>query len=175
MAELTIEKNLPDNIQMNENSRVWIHSSNRKLTNQEVEWIESEGQNFSSAWAAHGSKLSANVYVFYHHFIVTVLDEENASASGCSIDKLIHWIQAIGNEIKVDFFDRRKVAFLNNNHGEEVILHDFSDLKQLYENKEIDGNTLIFNSLVDGLKSLRSSWIIPFHQSRYFSFVNDKQ
>jgi hypothetical protein len=157
---------------MNENSRVWIHTSNRKLTNREVEWIESEGQKFCANWAAHGNKLSAKIHVVYHHFIVTVIDEENASASGCSIDKLIHWIQAIGDEIKVDFFDRRKVAFLNKNHGEEVILYDFSALKQLYENKVIDDNTLIFNSLLDNFKTLSSSWLVPFHQSKYFSFVN---
>lgn len=175
MVTVAIEKKSAENIQMNENSRVWIHTSNRKLTPQEVEWIEVVGGKFASEWAAHGSKLTANVYVMHQHFVITVLDESNASASGCSIDKLIHWLQGIGNALSVDFFDRKKVAFLKANNSEEVILYDFTDLKQLYDNNQINDNDLIFNPLIDNLRTMKLSWMLPFQQSRYFSFVNQQE
>jgi hypothetical protein len=49
--------------------------------------------NFCIQWTAHGANLKAYGEVRHHRFIVMIVDETAAGASGCSIDKSIHFIR----------------------------------------------------------------------------------
>ena len=62
-----------------------------------------------ATWSSHGTPLKASAFCFEQASIVVAADELVAKASGCSIDKITHLVQAIGQELKVDFFDRFNV------------------------------------------------------------------
>jgi hypothetical protein len=53
--------------------------------------------------------LKASAFCFQQSAIVVAADELVAKASGCSIDKITHLVQALGQQLSVDFFDRFNV------------------------------------------------------------------
>ena len=102
---LTDFENLP------EDSRIWIYQSNRKLTDVEVDFISKEMKAFLTQWTAHGADLEAGFEIKYHRFIVIGLNQANASASGCSIDTSVRFIQHLEKAIGVDLLDKMNVTF----------------------------------------------------------------
>ena len=89
--------------------RTWVFVANRKLTDVETAQVENALQDFVATWSSHGTPLKASAFCFEQASIVVAADELVAKASGCSIDKFTHVVQAIGQELKVDFFNRFNV------------------------------------------------------------------
>jgi hypothetical protein len=76
------------NLQMHfsESSRVWIYQADRQLSDTETLEIQKSLNNFVNTWTAHNNQLSAAAEVRYNRFLILIVDEEQAGASGCSID-----------------------------------------------------------------------------------------
>ena len=100
-------KDLPDD------SRLWIYQSNRKLSELEIEIIEPKIIDFLKQWTAHGKDLDAGYEIKYNRFIVFGLNQENASASGCSIDASVNFIQSLEKEFGIDLMDKMNVTYYN--------------------------------------------------------------
>jgi hypothetical protein len=147
--------------QLSIESRVWVYQSNRPFTKEEKSNIEVNLNNFVAGWAAHGSQLVAKAEIVNDYFIVLAVDENTAMASGCSIDSSVKFIKEIGQQLNIDFFNRLKVVIEKN--GETKMI-SFSDLTQ-YQ----DWN--IYNTLVNNLKLLNSSFLIPVVESELFKML----
>ena len=96
-----------------ENSRIWIYQSNRKLSDSEILSIETKIITFLNSWTAHGKNLEAGYEIKYNRFIVFGLNQENASASGCSIDASVNFIQKIEKDFGLDLMDKMNVTYYN--------------------------------------------------------------
>ena len=123
-------------------SRVWVYQSNRKLTAEEVKEIKLNGNQFIANWAAHGKALNAAFEVFYDRFLVLFVDEVQAQASGCSIDSSVHFIKQIENDFNLDLFNRMQVCF---REGEVIKSLPLNDFKYRLEMKEISEEVIVFN------------------------------
>ena len=82
---------------MPSNSRVWIFQSNRPFSALESKEIEMSLNLFLKSWTAHGKSLLSSFKINYNRFIIIALDESNNSATGCSIDSCVHFIQKLDN------------------------------------------------------------------------------
>ncbi len=143
-------------------SRVWIYQSNRKLNEYETISIQDELKNFTAQWQAHQMQLVATAAVVYNRFIVFIVDENQTSASGCSIDKSVNLIKQIGSKFDIDFFDRLSIAY----QQESVIaLFELKDFNELIRNGELTADTLIYNNLVSTKEELLRDWQIPIKES----------
>jgi len=69
------------------NSRVWVYQSNRAFTDNEVEKINEQLTLFVDKWVSHNQALKAYGAVYHNQFVVLMVDESQAGASGCSIDR----------------------------------------------------------------------------------------
>ena len=69
-------------------ARVWVYQNNKVFSDAELIAIKLEGEKFISDWSAHGAALNASFDVLHNRFIVIGVDEKQATASGCSIDRL---------------------------------------------------------------------------------------
>jgi hypothetical protein len=87
-------------------ARVWVYQSNRILTDLDKQTILTASKQFVSEWAAHGTSLQSDVEIISDYFLVLAVDENIASASGCSIDSSVKFVKAIGKELNIDFFSR---------------------------------------------------------------------
>jgi hypothetical protein len=150
-------------------TRVWIYQANRLLTNDEVSFISNKITGFVNSWTAHNRPLKAFAEVRENLFVLFYVDESESVISGCGIDKSVHLVQAIGNELKIDFFDRTKVAYLLEN---TIHLAALNELKKLYTEKIISDTTILFNNTVQTKNELESLWKIALAKSWVFKRVS---
>ena len=152
---------------MARDSRVWLYQSDRDLTAEEQNYILEQTEKFLNTWMAHGTNLNSSVKIFYKRFLVILVDEKFASVSGCSIDSSVRFVKALETELNVNFFDRTKVAFLDDGN---VFLESLNKIKNRISEGIISGDTLTFNNLIKNKAELEESWMVPASEtwlSRY--------
>ena len=158
---LTDFKNLPDH------SRIWIYQSKRKFTDEEVERLKPLLETFLTQWTAHGQALEAGFEIKYNRFIIIGLNQESASASGCSIDASVHFIQQLEKEFQVDLLDKMNVTYYT---GEYIAYKPLNEFKALAKAKAVSKNTIVFNNLVNTKVDYLENWEVPASESWHTRF-----
>lgn len=151
-----------------ETSRVWVYQCNRKLSDEEVIVISEKTTEFLTQWTAHGANLEAGFEIKYNRFIVIGLNQENASASGCSIDASVHFIQQLQQEFDVDLLDKMNVTFYN---GDFIAHKTLADFKKMAKAKSVSPNTVVFNNLVNTKEEYLENWEVPAKESWHNRFL----
>tara|TARA_B110000261_G_scaffold150736_1_gene178512 strand:+ start:373 stop:855 length:483 start_codon:yes stop_codon:yes gene_type:complete len=149
-------------------ARVWIYQSDRVFTQEELTKIEAASQGFLTQWTAHGSELKAGVDFRYDRFIILGLNESIQSASGCSIDASVRFIQSIEEEFSVMLMDKMNVTYRNKEHIQYIPLKDF---RKMAKKKQIPSSAIVFNNLVLDKGEYETQWEVPASSSwhsRYF-------
>ncbi|MBL7828773.1 MAG: hypothetical protein JNJ57_19210 [Saprospiraceae bacterium] len=144
-------------------SRVWVYVSNRLLTDQEAAQTTLELQAFCRQWTAHNQALKATAEIFEKQFVILMVDETQAGASGCSIDKSVHFLEQLGQAIGVDFFERMRFAWVGNEG--ELQFANRLELADAVKNQTVSDNTLMVNSLVQSKLELAEKWLVPYGKS----------
>ena len=155
--------------QLPDHSRIWIYQSSREFTRDEIESISAETENFLQTWTAHDKSLKAGFEIRYNRFLILMIDEKVAGASGCSIDKSVHFVQALEKKYDINFLDRMKFAFDSEN-GVEVVSGD--RFRELFSSGALTGDSLVFNNLIGTKKELSTGWKIPVKDSWHHNFVS---
>lgn len=149
-------------MQFSENSRVWVYQADRQLSNNEVEEIKVLLNNFTTSWTAHNNQLKATTEVRYNRFLILIVDESHAGASGCSIDKSVHFMQQIESHFKINLFDRFNLAY---REGHEILSAPRNAFEEKLKQGAINTNTIVFNNMVQNLADLNNKWEVPFKDS----------
>jgi hypothetical protein len=144
-------------------SKVWIYVSSRELTDVESADINLALAHFTKEWVAHGSDLRGAGAVRYSRFIILMVDETHAGASGCSIDKSVHFLKELEQEYGITLFNRLLFSWLDNNN--KVNVAPLSEIRKLYEEGKIMDSTLVFNNAITNRKDLDEKWLAPLSQS----------
>lgn len=154
-------ENYPDN------SRVWVYQADRILSDSEVDAIESKLKDFIPTWAAHGKGLDASFAILFNTFVVLIVNETLEKASGCSIDSSVKVIKDLGENLKINFFDRFAIAFIQNDEFNCVSKAQFQTL--VNQNKD---NLLVFNNTITSFDALKNKWLLPFEDSWHTNFFS---
>jgi len=165
---------LPNSIEQGEqwsalpdDSRVWLHCANRVLTDAEATQLAQGIQAFLAEWSAHGQSLEASWRLEGRRCLMVALNERSADATGCSIDKLVHWLQGFrGNEgeVALHWMERNQVVYnkVSNQGWQEDSLQRFWVLRKA---KAIDDSTLVVNTVLQSKFECEPSLVVPFGQS----------
>ncbi len=156
-------------VELPETSRVWIYQCNRTLSDQEIEIVQSELELFLDQWTAHGAQLKAGYELPYNRFIVIALDQSETSASGCSIDASVRFIQNLEKRFGVDLLDKMNVSY---KQGEYVAYKTLLEFKQMAKDKAVSKSTVVFNNLVNNISEYRSDWEVPVEESWHSRFLS---
>ena len=148
--------------QMPDNARVWVYQSNRPLSDAEVNEITASGNNFIAEWSAHGASLKASFEVLYNRFIVIAVDEQQALASGCSIDKSLKFIKELEQQFDLNLFDRLQVAYRK---GNEIVVCHISEFEKLAQQGLVNASTIVFNNMVSTKTAFDKEWEVPVKES----------
>jgi hypothetical protein len=149
-------------MQFSENSRVWVYQSDKKLADAEVQQIEGYLNRFTTQWTAHNNQLKAKAEVRYNRFLILTVDESQAGASGCSIDKSVNYMKQIEQQFNIHLFDRFNLAYRS---GDEILSVPRQQFEQLITDKIINTDTIVFNNMVQTLSELQNKWEVPFKDS----------
>ncbi|MDO1446101.1 hypothetical protein Q0590_07555 [Rhodocytophaga aerolata] len=150
-------------------AKVWIYQANKPLDNSTQHYILEKTKAFIESWDSHGRALKGSAAIYYSYFLILAVDEAHAGVSGCSIDKSVHFIKELGQELNIDFFDRTRQAFIQNG---DIIVENFKNLKTHINVGMIKRDTLTFDNTVSNLEEFYSSWQVPASQSwlaKYFA------
>lgn len=145
-----------------DHSRVWVYQSNRMFDSREIKEIKKVAKAFLEEWVAHGKSLMAAIEIFYDHFIVIIVDEEKATASGCSIDASFKFIQDLERGFKISLLDRLMVAYRKNGNISVCRIDEF---EAKIKSGDINENAIVFNNLVDTKKTFDSQWEVLLKDS----------
>ncbi len=136
-------------------SSIWIYQSNRSFNDKEIEELQQILHEFTQSWTAHNNQLKAGFEIRYNQFIVLIVDETQAGASGCSIDKSVHLMKEIENKYNVVLFDRMQIAYKDN--GQIKILASEA-FRENVETGKLNAETIVFNNLVKDYQSYKNNW-----------------
>jgi hypothetical protein len=159
---MNITNNLSKQMLVKPNVRVWIYQSSKPFCEQHLSEIELILSNFTLGWQAHGQPLNAGFELQYNLFIVLWVDENDAQASGCSIDASVRVIKEIEQRFGVDLFNRFNMAW-----QQDGVIHstDKENFAQLVIDGTIKHDTIVFNNMVQTAQAYKQGWKIPFAQS----------
>lgn len=152
-----------------ENARVWVYQSNKPFSEEQLTVLDNKLEAFVEKWLSHGSAVRAWGGIKYNRFIILVVDESYEAPSGCSIDSSVAFIKNIENEFNVDLFDRFNFAYKVD---EQTILSaNRDDFAALFATQQINGQTIVFNNLVQTKGDLEKKWEVQLENSWHVNMV----
>lgn len=149
-------------------SKVWIYQSSRPFTENEIKTLNEKLLAFATQWTAHNQQLHAGAKVLEDRFILLMVDETNSEASGCSIDKSVHFMKELEKLLHISLFDRMLVNYRN---GDSLHTTNLDNLVALYNSGEVNGDTEVYNPLVHTKKELDENFVVPLNNSWVKQFV----
>ncbi|MCB0764143.1 MAG: hypothetical protein R2815_00200 [Flavobacteriales bacterium] len=143
-------------------ARVWVYKAARDLSKAEQKLVRERGASFTSSWAAHGTPLDAVVEVLHARFVVIAVDEEQAKASGCSLDKSVGFIKQLEYDLNLMLTDRMVVVFEQDGVIKSCRLQE---LPELLADGVITGDTMVYDDLVSTVGDLHERFRVPLRAS----------
>ena len=145
-----------------DSARVWIYQSTTPIGEEKVIEIQRHLKTFAKNWVSHNNQLSAFADIFHSQFVVLMVDENQAGASGCSIDKSVHFLKQLEQHYNLNLFDRMTFTY---KEGETVKTASREEFTMLYESGKIDDKTLVFDNLVKDKRAFEEKWLKPLGES----------
>lgn len=156
--------------EMPAHARVWVYQASHMLDKKTQKVILDNLTTFIESWDAHGKGLKGSAILLYNLFLIIAVDEAHNQASGCSVDKSVHYLKELGTHLNVDFFDRSKQAFVQNG---AIVLEHFRNLKTHISAGMIEKETLTFNNAVTTVGEMQSDWHVPAGKSWLAKYFQD--
>ena len=137
---------------ISDNSRVWLYSSETKITDKQELFINNKLFAFLSTWQHHGIDLFCSSKIFHNRFIIVALDENLNSVGGCAMDKLQELILNFEDELKISLFSRLNI-FIHQKNDIECI-----SLNKLKYHKNINKDSLFYDLTITKKQQI-NSWL----------------
>ena len=151
-----------------ETARVWIYQSDKELELGQADDLRKQVEAFCKQWSAHSTPLKSSYKILHNKFLVLAVDEGFNTASGCSIDSSVHFVQTIEKQMGLNFFNRSQVAFLIDDN---VYTTSLLSIKDEIASGKIEPDTLTFNMQAQNIAEFHFNWMLPAQESwmkRYF-------
>ncbi len=151
-------------------SKIWIYQSSRELTETETSKAQQMLSEFTNSWTAHNQQLKSAAQILYNRFIILLVDESLAGASGCSIDKSVHFIKSLEDQFNINLFDRFNTAYFNR---DKIFTANREEFENLLKSGKVNSETIVFNNLVTTLADLQTKWQVPMKNSWHAKVFNN--
>lgn len=153
---------------MPSDARIWVYQSDRRFTESEVAEIKNLTKTFIEAWTAHDKQLRASFEIRHNCFIILAVDEKEAGASGCSIDKSLNHIKKLEALFSLSLLNRLNVAYRS---GGRIELCSMDNFRTLLSKGSVKPETPVFNNLVSTVAELNTAWELPLEKSWHASLI----
>jgi hypothetical protein len=126
-------------------NKVWAYTISKPLQKAELLKLQELGNTFVANWTAHENKLASSFNILNNRIILVKVDEQVASATGCSIDKLMRFVKDTELNFGVELLNRFLVAYKN---GNDIEVTHATKIKELLSQCAISENTIILNTAI---------------------------
>ncbi len=137
-------------------TRVWIYQADEPFPAEQVAKIRSVLGRFAQQWVSHNQQLRASGDLWHERFVVLMVDESQAGASGCSIDKSVAFLRELGATYNRQLFDRMRFSYRDAQGQVQTVARE--EFARLYAEGLIDDQTPVFDTLVDNKGALDLSF-----------------
>lgn len=151
-----------------DNAKVWIYQSSKYLDADDIAYLKVELDDFVSEWESHGSLLKATFEIVYDLFVVIVVDEEGDTMCGTAQDNSVKLMKKLGAQLEVDFLDRMTQSY---KIGDKIEIVKMNDFDTLIADKEIDGDTIVYNNMITTKYDFDNNWEVPLKDSWHKQFL----
>ncbi|MBN8703458.1 MAG: ABC transporter ATPase [Bacteroidetes bacterium] len=149
-------------------ARAWVYMADKEFNESEIAAIKDMSIAFIDSWTSHGAKMKAELEVIYNRFIVLLLDETAAGASGCGIDKSVAFMKQLEGKFHVNLFNRMLVAY--KTADEQIKIINFNNLAELSDAADFSA-IQVFNNAITTKQEFEKSWLLPIDQSWVKEYV----
>lgn len=145
-------------------SKLWIYTIKEIISEETAIRIVKSIEAFCQNWTAHNKELRAFWNMYDNRIILLGVDEHLNQASGCSIDKSVHLLQDLENELNITIFDRMLFSYSDGNKIQTLSRDEF---QSGIDENIINSDTMVINTLaknlqewqLSGFQKLQDSWI----------------
>ena len=138
--------------QLPSDSRVWIFSADRVLSNDQQTQLLASVDGFLAQWGAHDMPLTAGREIRYDRFLFIAVDQQRVGPSGCSVDALVRQMKTMQQELGVELVDHAPVLFRRGDEIARVAREEFSVLAA---DGEVSLDTTVFDNTLTRLGDVR--------------------
>ena len=100
--------------------------------------------------------------VLHDRFVVVGVDEVQAEASGCSVDKSVGFVKQLEHDLNLMLTDRMVVVYERDG---EIASCRLQELPDLLKDAVITPDTIVFDDLVGTVADLRARFRVPLKSS----------
>ena len=137
-----------------DSARVWVYGADRKLDTASEQALLGEVDNYLTIWTAHGTPLSAARDWRGGRFLTIAVDQEEAGASGCSIDGLFRALKSLEQRIQASIVTSGLIFFRGKDGEIRSVSRDEFGVRGA--SGDVDSNTEVFDLSVTTLGEWRS-------------------
>ena len=141
-----------DFAQLPADSRVWIFSADRVLSNDQQTQLLASVDGFLAQWGAHDMPLTAGREIRYDRFLFIAGDQQRVGPSGCSVDALVRQMKTLQQELGVELVDHAPVLF---RRGDEIARVAREEFLAFVADGEVSLDTTVFDNTLTRLGDVR--------------------
>lgn len=137
-----------------DNSRVWVYGADVAIGGKAEKILLEQVDNYLTDWKAHGMPLTAGRDWREHRFLTIAVDQNQAGASGCSIDGLFRTLKSLEQKIGAGIVTSGLVFYRDKQGEIQAVSRD--DFGGAGARGEIDADTQVFDLSVTTLGEWRA-------------------
>lgn len=144
-------------------ARLFVYTADETLSVNELSSFSNDLNNFISAWKAHGTHLNSSFMFIANRVLLIVVDEEDQTATGCSIDSLNRFLQNSSQ----NWFTRNWVLHKSNSKelNSQWTATDLQEFHSKCKSGEISLEEYVLNTTVLTLADARQNLIQTVSES----------
>lgn len=137
-----------------DNARVWVYGADRPIDGDSGKTLLGEVDNYLTDWKAHGTPLTAARDWGENRFLTIAVDQNQAGASGCSIDGLFRTLKSLEQKVGAGIVTSGLI-FYRDKRG-EIQAVSREDFGEAAVRGEVDADTRVFDLSVTTLGEWRA-------------------
>lgn len=153
-------------------SKIWIYTLNPALKEEQIIGITADITSFCTQWTAHNRELRSFFKIFENRILLIGVDEHLNPASGCSIDKSVHFLEEIEQKYSIEIFNRMLFSYFDKNNKLQTLTKN--EFENAIAESIINTETLVINNLTLSLNDWNENGIIPLSASWMMNFFGLK-
>ena len=142
--------------ELSDSARVWIWISERPMTATQQDRVRRALGEFLETWTTHGRQIRGAAAVLREQVVVLAGEVDEGEISGCGIDRSVHLLEHVGQELGFSWSSPLDVPFIQEHDG-PIELLPRTHFAELARNGGLRSDVAIIDRTLEVLAELRDS------------------